>query len=390
VPDLNVVLLTEPPLADQAQGTSLQRTPLHALHQRLKARLVPFAGYDMPVQYPSGIVAEHLHTRDAAGLFDVSHMGQAILTGRDHASVAQAIERLVPADILGLEPGQIRYSQLTNADGGIIDDLMITRPHGDDGRLMLVVNASRKAVDYDWLRQNLADAVSLEPVGDRALIALQGPKAAEVMARHCSDVEKLAFMTAMQAQFDGISCMVSRSGYTGEDGFEISVPEAQAVGLAEALLAEPEVRPIGLGARDSLRLEAGLCLYGHDIDETTSPVEAGLAWSIGKRRRAEGGFCGAERILRELADGVARKRVGVRPEGRAPAREGAPIQAADGTRLGTVTSGGFGPSVGAPIAMGYVTPEAAKPETALDLMVRGKPIAARVAKLPFVAHRYRR
>jgi aminomethyltransferase len=375
-------------LVDSAQATNLDRTPLHALHQRLQARLVPFAGYEMPVQYPSGIVAEHLHTRDAAGLFDVSHMGQAMLTGPDHASVARAIERLVPADISGLEPGQIRYSQLTNADGGIIDDLMITRS-AEDGRLMLVVNASRKAVDYDWLRRNL-EGVSLEPVEDRALIALQGPKAAEVMARHCSEAVDLAFMTAAQASFDGIECVVSRSGYTGEDGFEISVPEGHAGGLAGALLGEPEVKPIGLGARDSLRLEAGLCLYGHDIDETTSPVEAGLVWSIGKRRRSEGGFMGAERILRELADGPARKRVGIRPEGRAPAREGAAIQAQDGTALGTVTSGGFGPSVGAPIAMGYVAPEAAKPDTALDLVVRGKPIAARVAKLPFVAHRYRR
>jgi aminomethyltransferase len=252
-----------------------------------------------------------------------------------------------------------------------------------------VVNASRKAVDYDWLRRNL-DGVSLEPVEDRALIALQGPKAAEVMGRHCANAVDLAFMTATRTSFDGIECTVSRSGYTGEDGFEISVPERQATGLAEALLGEPEVKPIGLGARDSLRLEAGLCLYGHDIDETTSPVEAGLAWSIGKRRRSEGGFMGAERILRELAEGPARKRVGIRPEGRAPAREGAAIQGKDGAALGTVTSGGFGPSVGAPIAMGYVAPEAAKPDTALDLVVRGKPIPARVAKLPFVAHRYRR
>jgi aminomethyltransferase len=377
-------------LADQTQ--SLQSTPLHSLHQRLQARLVPFAGYEMPVQYPQGIVAEHLHTREAAGIFDVSHMGQAMLAGRDHATVAQAVERLVPADISGLEPGQIRYSQLTNADGGIIDDLMIARPAAerDDGKLMLVVNASRKAVDYDWLRHNLADGIALEPVEDRALIALQGPKAAEVMARHCPQTEKLAFMTARQASFDGIACVISRSGYTGEDGFEISVPDAHAVGLAEALLAEPEVKPIGLGARDSLRLEAGLCLYGHDIDEATSPVEAGLAWSIGKRRRSEGGFCGANRILRELADGPARKRVGIRPEGRAPAREGAAIQAKDGSGLGTVTSGGFGPSVGTPIAMGYVTAAAAKLDTALDLVVRGKPIPATVAKLPFVAHRYYR
>jgi aminomethyltransferase len=255
---------------------------------------------------------------------------------------------------------------------------------------MLVVNASRKAVDYDWLRGNLAEGVTLEPVEDRALIALQGPKAAEVMARHCPEAGDLAFMTAARARFDGVACAVSRSGYTGEDGFEISVPEADAVRLAEALLAEPEVKPIGLGARDSLRLEAGLCLYGHDIDESTSPVEAGLTWSIGKRRRAEGGFCGSERILRELAEGAARKRVGIKPEGRAPARERAVIQAKDGSELGAVTSGGFGPTVGGPVAMGYVAAGATKPDTALDLVVRGKPIAAKVAKLPFVAHRYRR
>ncbi|HUE47156.1 MAG TPA: glycine cleavage system aminomethyltransferase GcvT [Aestuariivirgaceae bacterium] len=377
-------------MADPIQAASLQHTPLHGLHQKLQAKLVAFAGYEMPVQYPSGIVAEHLHTRDAAGLFDVSHMGQALLTGPDHDSVAKAIERLVPADILGLEPGQIRYSQLTNAEGGIIDDLMITRPRDSDGKLMLVVNASRKAVDYEWLRGNLAEGVTLEPVEDRALIALQGPRAAAVMARHCRQADELDFMTAAQASFDGIDCGVSRSGYTGEDGFEISVPETDAVRLAEALLAEPEVKPIGLGARDSLRLEAGLCLYGHDIDETTSPVEAGLTWSIGKRRRAEGGFCGSERILSDLAGGAVRKRVGIAPEGRAPAREGAMIKDKEGTEIGTVTSGGFGPTVGGPVAMGYVAPEAAKPDTPLDLVVRGKPIAAKVAKLPFVAHRYRR
>ena len=377
-------------MADSAQSPSLQHTPLHKLHQRLQAKLVAFAGYEMPVQYPSGIVAEHLHTREAAGLFDVSHMGQAILTGRDHDSVAKAIEKLVPADILGLEPGQIRYSQLTTPEGGIIDDLMITRPRGNDGRLMLVVNASRKAVDYEWLRDNLAEDVTLEPVEDRALIALQGPKAAEVMARHCGQAGELAFMTAAQLTIDGTDCVVSRSGYTGEDGFEISVPEADAVRLAEALLGEPEVKPIGLGARDSLRLEAGLCLYGHDIDETTSPVEAGLTWSIGKRRRSEGGFCGSERILSDLAGGAVRKRVGIAPEGRAPAREGAMIKDKEGTEIGTVTSGGFGPTVGGPVAMGYVAPEAAKPDTGLDLVVRGKPIAAKVVKLPFVAHRYRR
>ena len=353
---------------------------------------MPFAGYEMPVQYSRGIVAEHLHTREAAGLFDVSHMGQGWLLGPDHETTAQALEALVPADILSLEPGQQRYTQLLNEEGGIIDDLMVSRSAlpGTDGRLYLIVNASRKKVDFDHLRARLAGSVRVEERPNWALLALQGPRAAAVLERLLPGVSRLAFMTGGPFPLSGATRGVyaTRSGYTGEDGFEITVANEDVAGFWTALLDQPDVLPIGLGARDSLRLEAGLCLYGHDIDETTSPVEAALSWSIGKRRRTEGGFCGAERILRELAEGPPRRRVGIRPEGRAPAREGALIQAEDETHLGTVTSGGFGPSVGGPIAMGYVAPAAAKPDTALDLMVRGKPIPARVAKLPFVAHRY--
>jgi aminomethyltransferase len=370
----------------------LKRTPLYELHLKLGARLVPFAGYEMPVQYPTGIVAEHNWTRANAGLFDVSHMGQATLAGTDHPSVAKALEKLVPGDVLGLGLGRIRYTQFTTPDGGIIDDLMVSRSlsENDDGRLGLVVNASRKDIDYDWLRRHLPDGIDLHRADDRALLALQGPKAVGVLARHCAESSSLAFMSSIRASFDGIDCHIARSGYTGEDGFEISVRAEDATRLAETLLAEPEVKAIGLGARDSLRLEAGLCLYGHDIDETTSPVEAGLSWSIGKRRKSEGGFIGSERILRELKDGPSRKRVGIRPDGRAPAREGAPIQSADGARIGTVTSGGFGPTVNAPIAMGYVETRYAEQGTPISLIVRDKPLPAAVAPMPFVPHTYKR
>jgi aminomethyltransferase len=370
----------------------LKRTPLYDLHVKLGARLVPFAGYEMPVQYPTGIVAEHNWARTNAGLFDVSHMGQAFLVGVDHPSVAAALEKLVPGDILGLGLGRIRYTQFTTPEGGIIDDLMVTRSRSqdDDGRLYLVVNASRKDVDYAWMSKHLPDGIALHRADERALLALQGPKAADVMARHCAEAPGLAFMSATSAAFDGIDCHVARSGYTGDDGFEISVTAEHATRLAEILLAEPEVKPIGLGARDSLRLEAGLCLYGHDIDETTSPVEAGLSWSIGKRRKSEGGFFGAARIQRELKDGPSRKRVGIKPDGRAPAREGAVVQSSSGTQIGTVTSGGFGPTLNAPIAMGYVEARYAEPGTPLTLIVRDKPLPAAVAILPFVPHTYKR
>jgi aminomethyltransferase len=309
-------------LAEAASQEDLRETPLAALHRELGARMVPFAGYSMPVQYPSGILAEHKQVRDSAGLFDVSHMGQAVLIGPDHETTARALESLTPGEFLGLAPGRTRYTLLMNDAGGIIDDLMVTRPAApeDQGRLILVVNAARKAVDYDWFRARLPANVRIEPREDRALLAIQGPKAADVMARHCPKSIGMSFMTAATAEFDGMDCAIWRSGYTGEDGFEISMPAAQAEAFARALLAEPEVGPIGLGARDSLRLEAGLCLYGHDIDETTSPVEADLGFALPKRRRAEGGFPGAARIASELYDGPKRLRVGIQPEGRARLR----------------------------------------------------------------------
>ncbi len=368
----------------------LLKTPLHALHVRLGARMVPFAGYEMPVQYPPGIVREHLHTRESAGLFDVSHMGQAWLVGPDVESVARALERLVPADILGLEPGRQRYTQLTNPEGGIIDDLMVTRPAEFDDRLYLVVNAARKDVDYAWIAEHLPEGVRLEPWEERALIALQGPRAEAVMARHCPSAAALSFMQSEAGEIAGISARWSRSGYTGEDGFEISVAARDAERLAEILLGEPEVEPVGLGARDTLRLEAGLCLYGHDIDETTSPVEAALTWSIGRRRREEGGFFGEERILREIAEGTARRRIGIRPEGRAPAREGTKVLSEDGEEIGIVTSGGFGPTVGGPVAMGYLKTECAKKGTPLKLVVRGREIPAEATSAVFVPHNYKR
>jgi aminomethyltransferase len=372
--------------------TPLAHTPLHALHVARGARMVPFAGYEMPVQYADGIIAEHTHTRDAAGLFDVSHMGQAFLVGPDHAAAARALEALVPADIVNLAPGRQRYTQLTNPDGGILDDLMVTRSAepDEDGVLMLIVNAACKEADYAHIAAALPATVRLIRADHRALIALQGPKAAAVLERHCAGAAAMPFMTARSASFDGIDCHVSRSGYTGEDGYEISVKANRVRAIAERLLGHAEVKPIGLGARDALRLEAGLCLYGHDIDATTSPVEAALAWSIQKRRREEGGFPGAERVLAELRDGPRRLRVGLRPEGRIPAREGAEIKSSEGAPIGKVTSGGFGPSIGGPVAMGYVERAFAATDTPVVLVVRDKDIPARVAALPFVQHRYYR
>jgi aminomethyltransferase len=378
--------------ATPASDQPLQRTPLYALHVTLGAKMVPFAGYEMPVQYPMGILREHQQTRAQAGLFDVSHMGQAFLIGPDHATTAAALEALVPADILGLRPGQQRYTQLVDDAGGIVDDMMVTRPAkaDDDGRLFLVVNASRKEVDYAHISSRLPAAVMLLPAPERALVALQGPAAKTAMAQLSPAAAGLAFMTAASGRVGDFDCHVSRSGYTGEDGFEISSAAADAPALAQLLLARDGVQPIGLGARDSLRLEAGLCLYGHDIDETTSPIEAGLAWSIQKRRRSEGGFPGAKRIQDELAHGPKRRRVGIKPDGRAPAREGAEILSPSGERIGVVTSGGFGPSVNGPVAMGYVQADHAKAGTPVSLMVRGKALSATVAPLPFVAHRYAR
>ena len=368
----------------------LLKTPLHSLHVARGGRMVPFAGYEMPVQYADGIIAEHNHVRDQAGLFDVSHMGQAFLVGADHETVARALETLVPADIVNLAPGRQRYTQFTNDGGGILDDLMVTRSAdpAEDGVLFLVVNAATKEADYAHLAARLPTGVRLMRADHRALIAVQGPMARQAVGRHCPEAVPMPFMSAITTRFDGIDCHISRSGYTGEDGYEISCKATRMRAIVERLVSEPSVKLIGLGARDSLRLEAGLCLYGHDIDTTTSPIEAALIWSIQKRRRAEGGFPGAERIQRELAEQPARVRVGIKPEGRAPAREGTEIRSIAGEPIGKVTSGGFGPTVNGPISMGYVENGFAEPGTGVQLIVRGKELAANIVALPFVPHRY--
>jgi aminomethyltransferase len=368
-----------------AEHPALKRTPLYPLHRALGARMVAFAGYEMPVHYPAGILAEHLHTRSRAGLFDVSHMGQLRLGGADAGA---ALERLVPGDICGLPPLRVRYTLLLNEAGGIVDDLTVTRL--DAQNLFLVVNAATAEADFDHLRARIDPKIAIERLADRALLALQGPLAAAVLARLAPEAVGLAFMGALEMPLAGQECLVTRSGYTGEDGFEISVPAKGAAALAERLLAEPDVAPAGLGARDSLRLEAGLCLYGQDIDATITPVEADLSWTIAARRRRTGGFPGEAVVLDQLAHGTRRKRVGIRPEGRAPARAGTPILDTDGVRIGQVTSGGFGPSLGAPIAMGYVEAAHAAAGSAVLLEVRGTARPGRVVPLPFVPHRYRR
>ncbi len=374
----------------ESPDETLRETPLAALHRELGARMVSFAGYSMPVQYPTGILAEHRQVRTAAGLFDVSHMGQAFLVGPDHATTARALEALTPGDFLGLGLGRIRYTLLMTEDGGIVDDMMVTRPASvdDDGRLMLIVNAARKEVDYAAFAARLPATVKLERADDRALLALQGPAAADVLERHATGAADLAFMSAAPFAFDDKPCHISRSGYTGEDGFEISMTAGSAEAFARALLAEPEVKPIGLGARDSLRLEAGLCLYGHDIDTTTTPAEADLGFAIGKRRRAEGGFPGGGRVVRELVDGPPKLRVGLTLDGKAPAREGAAIKDTAGSHIGDVTSGGFGPTVGGPIAMGYVDAADAAVGNKVLIDVRGRDLPATIVPLPFVPHRY--
>ena len=343
--------------------------------------MVPFAGYDMPVQY-EGIIAEHLHTRQQAGLFDVSHMGQARLTGDDPAA---ALESLVPGDLTVLPVGKQRYTMLTNDQGGILDDLMVTQ-RAD--HLFLVVNAACKEQDFDLIGKGLEGRCQLEILPDRALLALQGPAASTVLERLAPGAGAMSFMTGHDLDVDGTPCFVTRSGYTGEDGYEISVGADSADALARTLLNQPEVKATGLGARDSLRLEAGLCLYGNDIDETTTPIEAGLIWTISKRRRAEGGFPGAAVIQGQIADGVSRKRVGIRPDGKAPARAHTVITDSDGTEIGEITSGGYGPSAAGPVAMGYVKTGFTEPGTRVNLLVRGKPLAAEVIKLPFVEQRY--
>jgi aminomethyltransferase len=371
---------------------ALKRTILYDEHAALGAKLVPFAGYEMPVQYPTGILTEHNWTRTSAGLFDVSHMGQAFLVGPDHATTAAAMEKLVPADIASLKPHQIRYSQFLNPEGGILDDLMITRSAyaGYEGWLYLVCNASRKDDDFAHIEKNLSANVKLQRGADMALIALQGPKAEAVLAKLAPAVRDIPFMHYAAVPIDGMQAHVSRSGYTGEDGFEISIFDKDAVRLWQLLLANPDVKPIGLGARDSLRLEAGLCLYGHDIDETTSPVEGDLLWSIQKRRRSEGGFIGAARVQKEITSGAKRKRVGIKPEGRAPAREGTVVTNTDGKQIGVITSGGFGPTANGPVAMGYVETAFATAGTAVQLIVRDKPMPAQIISLPFVPHNYKR
>ena len=360
---------------------TLKYTPLDALHRELGGKMVPFGGYAMPVQYPTGILTEHLHTRKSAGLFDVSHMGQVRLVG---AGAIAAMERLVPGDLQALPMGKVRYTMLTNGQGGIIDDLMIAKR---DGELGLVVNAGTKDNDIAHIAAHLPADVTLIYEEERALLALQGPLAATVLERHIPGIAKTSFMMEVAASLAGVDITLTRSGYTGEDGFELSIPADQAEKIARLLLAAPEVLPIGLGARDSLRLEAGLCLYGHDIDETTTPIEADLIWTISKRRRAEGGFPGDTVVQKHIAEGPPRKRVGIQPEGRAPAREGTEIQIA-GKRVGIITSGGFGPSADRPVAMGYVDAAHAAIGAAIELIVRGKALPARIVTMPFVPHSY--
>ncbi len=375
--------------------TSLKRTPLHALHVASGGKMVPFAGYDMPVQYGPGVLREHLHTRSHAGLFDVSHMGQIAVHPKSGKveDAARALERLVPQDIAAVAPGRQRYALLTGENGGILDDLMVAN---FGSHLFVVVNAACKAADEAHLRAHLSDVCTIEPLADRALIALQGPKAEAVLAELSGDVAEMRFMDAGPRRVGDIDCFVSRSGYTGEDGFEISVPAERAETLARKLLAHNAVLPIGLGARDSLRLEAGLCLYGHDIDTTTTPVEGALEWSVQKSRRAggarAGGFPGAAKILAQFEQGAARRRVGLRPEGRAPVREGALLFAdsASSDPIGAVTSGGFGPSLNAPVAMGYVPSSRAAAETSVFAEVRGQRLPMRISPMPFVPNTYKR
>jgi len=373
--------------------TDLLTTPLHALHLELGAKMVPFAGYDMPVQYPSGIMAEHTQTRTKAGLFDVSHMGQVILSGASYEAIATAFETLVPMDVLGLGENRQRYGLFTAPDGGILDDLMFAN-RGD--HLFVVVNAACKGDDIAHMKAALEPHVKVTPITDRALIALQGPAAEGVLAKLAPATTEMRFMDVATLDLDGAECWVSRSGYTGEDGYEISVPEAQAEALARRLLADVDVLPIGLGARDSLRLEAGLCLYGHDIDTETLPAEAGLTWAIQKARRTggerEGGFPGADAVLKQMDDGPVRKRVGLRPEGRAPMREGVELFAAEtgGESVGRITSGGFGPTVGGPVSMGYVPAGLAAAGTTVFGELRGKRLPVTVEKLPFVAANFKR
>jgi aminomethyltransferase len=382
-------------MSDVVTAVPLKRTPLYRLHLDLGGRMVPFAGYEMPVQYPSGILKEHLHVRAAAGLFDVSHMGQFEIRSRTGGgeAAARALESIMPMDIVGLAPGRQRYALLTNEDGGVRDDLMIARL----GEVFLVVaNAACTDADESYLRQAVSPTCRIERLDDRALLALQGPAAEAALARLVPDVRSMRFMDVRAMEVMNVACTISRSGYTGEDGFEISLPASHAETVARALLANGDVAMIGLGARDSLRLEAGLCLYGSDLDATTTPVEAGLEWSIQKVRRSggnrAGNFPGAEKVLHQLANGAPRRRVGLRSEGRAPIRHGAQLFADQGAAdaIGVVTSGGFGPSVNAPIAMGYVTSLGALAGGTIYADLRGTRVPLRLSELPFISTTYKR
>ena len=373
------------PASDSA---SPRKTPLYDLHVALGARMVEFAGYYMPVQYPDGIIHEHRHTRTAAGLFDVSHMGQVRVSGE---GVAQALESLIPMDVVGLDSGHMRYGLFTDAGGGILDDLIVANA---GTHFLLVVNAACKVNDMARMRATFGDRCQIDELEHRALLALQGPAARDILVTMAPEIAGMPFMTMTQVELAGIPCGISCSGYSGEDGFEISVADADAEGLARMLLADDAVAPVGLGARDSLRLEAGLSLYGQDLDEHTTPVEAGLTWTIAKVRRSggerAGGFPGEERIFAQLADGASRRLVGLRPRGRAPVRAGADLLDADGTAIGSVTSGGFGPTLGAPVAMGYVASEHGKFGTIVQAVVRAKHLPTEVVRLPFVERRYYR
>ena len=371
-----------------------KHTKLYDFHVGHGAKMVPFAGYEMPVQYPLGVMKEHLHCRAEAGLFDVSHMGQGFIIADDgkFETAAAFLETLVPCDVKSLEPGQQRYTQFLNADGGIMDDLMVSRLGIDGHRhwIYVVVNAGCKDDDFAHIEKHLPEGVKLKILDDMSLIALQGPKAAEVVSKYLPEAKTMPFMSSLDIELNGMWCHISRSGYTGEDGYEIAVKHTDVVEMCELFLSGDEVELIGLGARDSLRLEAGLCLYGHDIDTTTSPIEAGLIWSIQKHRREEGGFLGAERVQKDIAERPPRRRVGIQPMGRAPAREGTIIQNMKGQDIGVITSGGFGPSHGGPVAMGYVKRRSSKPGTEVQLLIRGKAKPATVVKLPFVPNNFYR
>ena len=372
---------------------SLRKTPLNALHREFGAKLTEFAGYEMPVQYRLGILGEHQHTRKKAGLFDVSHMGQVILSGQSYEETALALEKVLPMDVLGLEIGRQRYGFLTNDDGGILDDLMFSN-RGD--HIFVVLNAACKDSDIKYLRSLLEPNISIKEIENRALIALQGPASEAVLGKYHPQIENMKFMDVETLPIDGSECWISRSGYTGEDGFEISIPAEAAEPITRSILSNQNVEFIGLGARDSLRLEAGLCLYGHDIDQATTPVEASLTWAIQKARRSNGsrasGFIGSEIILKQLAGGTNKKRVGLLPQTRAPMREGVEIFGTETSKdaIGKITSGGYGPTVGYPIAMGYINSEYANSEDDLFGELRGKRVPVKVSNLPFVPLNFKR